>query len=455
MGELKGKIGLEIHTYLVAKEKLFCKCKASRERGLKPNINICPICTGQPGAKPMLPNKEAVSKAVLIGRMLGCLINKNWKWQRKHYDWSDMPKGYQNTISGGSVRGIGVDGNFNGIGIWSLHLEEDPASWEPESGKVDYNRSGLPLVEIITAPDFESSSEVVSWLRKLVHNLSYLKVADSNAGIKVDVNINISGKSERVEVKNINSIENIGKAINYELERQSREGGKKKETRRYDALKDKTVVMRAKEGAEDYRFITDPDLIDVNLSAEFISEIEKKVPESPEKKLEKLIKRYKIDKRSASVLAKNIDIVEFFEEVIKESKLGVKFVLPWVAVELLRHLNYNKVKLDEVDIKVKDFVKLLELVNSGKITELQGKQILNRFYPESFDPSKEVEGKINDERELERAVKKVLEANRKAVEDYKKGEKNSFNFLMGQIMKETDKRADFGLARKVLAELLD
>ena len=154
-------------------------------------------------------------------------------------------------------------------------------------------------------------------------------------------------------------------------------------------------------------------------------------------------------------MAKNIDIVEFFEEVIKESKLGVKFVLPWVAVELLRHLNYNKVKLDEVDIKVKDFVKLLELVNSGKITELQGKQILNRFYPESFDPSKEVEGKINDERELERAVKKVLEANRKAVEDYKKGEKNSFNFLMGQIMKETDKRADFGLARKVLAELLD
>src|SRR3989338_4126795 len=222
--QLKGMIGLEIHTYLVTKEKLFCTCIASRERGLKPNINICPTCTGQPGAKPMLANEEAVKKAVMIGLMLGCKINSELKWQRKHYDWPDMPKGYQNTLSGTYAIPLGVRGKFFGINISSMHLEEDPASWNPETGEVDYNRSGLPLVEIITEPEFETAEEVTTWIEKLVHSLSYLKAVDSNAGIKVDVNVNLVGlsgerKTERVEIKNISSIEDIGKAIDYELKR--------------------------------------------------------------------------------------------------------------------------------------------------------------------------------------------------------------------------------------------
>src|SRR3989344_3295484 len=151
---LKGMIGLEIHAYLVTKEKLFCQCIASRERGLKPNINICPICTGQHGAKPMLPNKTAVEKAVQIGLMLKCKINSNLIWQRKHYDWPDLPKGYQNTLSGPYAIPVGEKGSFSEIKIRSMHLEEDPASWNPESGEIDYNRSGLPLIEIITEPDF-------------------------------------------------------------------------------------------------------------------------------------------------------------------------------------------------------------------------------------------------------------------------------------------------------------
>src|SRR3989344_1580312 len=222
-GVLKGKIGLEIHAYLVTKEKLFCTCGAHRERGIKPNTFICPLCCGMPGAKPMFANRSAVEKAIQIGLMLNCKRNKEWNWQRKHYDWPDMPKGYQNTISGEYAIPVGIKGEFGGIGINEMHLEEDPASWDPETGGVDYNRSGLPLVEIVTDPDFKNAREVMAWLVKLIHNLSYLKAVDSNAGIKVDVNVRIKG-TERAEIKNISSIEDIGRAIEDELERQEKEG---------------------------------------------------------------------------------------------------------------------------------------------------------------------------------------------------------------------------------------
>lgn len=450
MQKLKGMIGLEIHVYLVTKEKLFCRCKASREKGLRPNIYVCPICVGYPGAKPMLPNKNAVEKAIRIGLMLGCKINKELRWQRKHYDWPDLPKGYQNTISGG-VQGVGVNGEFGGIGIWSMHLEEDPAAWDPETGRVDYNRSGLPLAEIITAPDFTSAEEVVLWLRKLVHGLSYLKAIDSNAGIKVDVNVNIPKKSERVEIKNVNSIDSIGRAIKYELERQLA-GGSVRETRRFDDVKGKTVRMRRKEGEEDYRFINDPDLKEIRPGDKFVIRIKERLPESPEKKLEKMVKRYKIGKKDAEVLTKHIDIAEFFEKII-EKGVDARFALHWVTVELLRHLNYNKTSLGKIDIKPEHFVELLQFVKKGKITELQGKQILNKFYPKSFS-LKKVEGKISDKRELEGIVRKVIKKNKDAVDSYKAGEKKAFNFLIGEVMKETERRADFRIVREILMRLL-
>jgi aspartyl-tRNA(Asn)/glutamyl-tRNA(Gln) amidotransferase subunit B len=449
MKEIRGMIGLEIHAYVLTKEKLFCKCAALRERGLKENLNICPICTGQPGAKPMLPNKKAIEKAVKIGLMLGCKINEKLTWQRKHYDWPDLPKGYQNTISGSYAVPVGVGGNFHGIGIWEMHLEEDPASWNPETGCIDYNRSGLPLVEIVTAPDFSSAEEVVEWLKKLIHHLDYLKAIDSNAGIKADVNVNLVGKTERVEIKNINSLESIGRAIKYELGRQAKEGSEK-ETRRFDEVKGKTIRMRGKEEAEDYRFITEPDLPEIVIEKKFVSELEKGTPDI---KLEKLIKKYKINKKNAEVLTKNIDIAEFFEKVA--GKIDAKFALPWVTVELLRFLNYNKKKLDEVDIKVEHFVNLLKLIKEGRITELQGKQMLNKFYPRSFNPmEKKIEERITDEKELSKIASEVIKKNTKAVSDYKTGEKKAFDFLMGEIMRATGKRADFAAARKVLGNLL-
>jgi len=452
---MKGMIGLEVHVYLKTREKLFCTCKSVRERGTKPNIYICPICTGQAGAKPMLPNKDAVKKGVQIGLMFDCKINKKTSWQRKHYDWPDLPKGYQNTISGAHSVPLGVNGTFGNIRIRSMHLEEDPAAWDPKSGCIDYNRSGLPLVEIITEPDFSFSEEVVEWLRKLVHALAYLKAADKNAGIKADVNVNIISprKTERVEIKNINSIENVKRAIEYEIARQAKEGSVR-ETRRFDELKGKTMTMRVKELEEDYRFISDPDLQEIQLAEGLISEIKKKLPELPETKLERMIKKYKIGEENAEVLTKHIDIAEFFEKVVGTGKIDAKFALPWVTIELLRILNYNKKELHEVNIKVEHFVKLLDMIKKGKITELQGKQLLNKFVPKSFDSSKKVEGKISNRKELEKVIENVIKKNKKAVSDYKSGDSSAFNFLMGQVMEATSRRADYKIAREVLEKLL-
>lgn len=447
----EGMIGLEIHVYLVTREKLFCDCTASRERGISENIYICPTCTGMPGAKPMLPNKTAVAKAVQIGLILGCTINEVLPWQRKHYDWPDLPKGYQNTLSGRHAIPIGTRGEFFGIGIQEMHLEEDPAAWDPETGSVDYNRSGLPLVEIVTAPDFSTAEEVVAWLGKLLHALAYLKAADTNAGIKVDVNVNLPGKTERVEIKNISSLAGIAQAIHYELARQAREGGAMKETRRFDAVSGKTAKMREKETGADYRFIVDPDLPALMLSKDFVLEQRSKLPESPEVKLGRLTREFQIAPRDADILAKNIDLVEFFERVALQ--IPPRFALSWVTVELLRVLNYNKKRLDEVAISDEHFVALLRLVQEKKITELQAKQVLNQFVPRSFMPHAGA-GRLTDEDELQHTIQEVIERNPKAVADYKVGETQAFHFLMGEVMKVTEKRADFKVAGELLRKLL-
>ncbi len=451
----KLKCGLEIHTYLITNEKLFCSCNASREKGLKPNTLICPTCTGQPGAKPMIPNSEALKKAVQIALMLSCKVNGVMPWMRKHYDWPDLPKGYQNTMSGAHAVPLGVSGNFEGIRINSLHLEEDPASWNPKTGEVDYNRSGLPLVEIVTEPDFKSALEVYDWVRKLVHALSYLKAVDSNAGVKADVNVSIvdsegKQKTERVEVKNVTSIEAMKSAIEYEFARQQKEGSVR-ETRRFDEAKSVTMRMRGKEQQDDYRFIVDPDLVPVRVDEKYVKEIEKNIPELPSVKLTKLIKKYSLSEYDAGVLAKNIDIALFFEEITKH--IDGKFALPWITVEVLRVLNYNKKLFSDVEISVEHFVTLLKMVKTGKITELQAKQILNKFVPKSFDPSK-TEGKISSEKELEVFVREVIKKEPKAVLEFKNGDAKSFNFLIGAVMKATDKRADSIVVRKLIEKML-
>lgn len=454
------KIGLEIHGYLTTKEKLFCLCPTNYKTAIA-NTNICPICTGMPGSKPMLPNSEAMDKVIAISLMLGCKVNNKFMWQRKHYNWPDMPKGYQNTISGAYSIPVAEHGNFLGIGITEAHLEEDPAKWDPVSGNVDYNRSGMPLIEIVTDPGFLSADQVAEWLNNLLLTLSYIKAVDPDAGIKADVNVSVSmGKRQgnRVEVKNLNSIDSIKKAIDYEIKRQSRllEEDKRivKETRTYSDEQGITISMRSKEEAADYRFIPDPDLPTMEINKKRIEDIKKKLPELPHKKVERFIKEYKLDDYTASILTSNIDIANFFEKIIEKIK-NVKLVSTWVTIELLRILNYNKKSLHEVYVNPEHFVKLLNMIESKKITELAAKRMLNDFIPSSFDPSqmKEFE-KIEDKSEIDKICKEVIEKNPAAVSDYKKGEKKSLNFLIGEVVKASGRRADSRSVVPILIKLL-
>lgn len=450
------KIGLEIHGYIQTNEKLFCRCKTIHGlKFAKPNTNICPTCTGQPGAKPLLPNKVAIDKAIEIALILNCKINQKLIWQRKHYDWPDMPKGYQNTISGAHAMPIGENGNFLGIRIKETHLEEDPAAWNPKTGEIDYNRSGLPLIEIVTQPDFSSSQEVYDWLKQLILTLSYIKALDKNAGIKADVNISLPElKGARVEIKNINSLTNIKNAIEKEIERQKIETPKIQETRMFDESKTTTIKMRGKEQAEDYRFISDPDLPVIILKKSRIEKLKSSLPETPQEKLQKLIKKHNIEKKYAEILTKKLEIAEFFEKII--NKINPKLAVQWTTIELLRVLNYAKKELDEVDIKPEHFTELLKLVESKKITELKAKEILNKFIPKSFSPIKEAkkQAKISSEAELEKICKEVIKENPNAVRDYKSGKAQSLNFLIGKVMQKTSKRADFKIVRNLLEKLM-
>ncbi len=447
------KIGLEIHGYLDTKEKLFCMCKTDFLIE-KPNTLVCPICTAQPGTKPMLPNSSAVEKMIQIATILNCRINyeKKMVWQRKHYDWADLPKGYQNTISGAHSNPCAESGEFQGIRITECHLEEDPAQWNPLEGGINYNRSGLPLIEIVTEPDFKSSEQVADWLRTLVHSLSYVKAFRKNGGIKVDVNVSTYG--ERVEIKNVNSIEKIKKAIEYEIKRQleNYENGniQKRETLAFDESKGKTVKMREKEGQADYRFIPDPDLPALKVTKEQIEEIAKNIPEMPSEKLDKLIKNYNIEKSDADILVRNLELVDFAEELAK--LVDLKKYISWITIELLRILNYNKKTLEEVEIKPEHLAELIGLVDKQEITVLKAKQIINEFIPQSFSVKERLGseiGKISEE-ETKQFVEQVIKENVSVWEEFKSGKKSSLNFLIGCVMKLSNRRADFAKVREMI-----
>ena len=453
-------IGLEIHGYLDTKEKLFCNCKNFHDmKQIKPNTNICPICTGQPGCKPMLPNQEAITKILQIGLMLNCKPNliENKKpliFQRKHYNWPDMPTGYQKTISGAHSTAPVEKGEFLGIRITEAHLEEDPAAWNPETGNIDYNRAGAPLVEIVTEPDFTSSEQVETWLRQLVLTLSYIKALNKDAGLKADVNVNIKGVSKRTEIKNVNSITEIVKAINSELKRHEKEKPQQQETRRWNSEKGKTELMRLKEAAEDYRFIPDPDLPAVKITKQRIDAIKKSLPESPMEKLEKIIKKHKINKIDAEVLTKNLEIAELFESVIE--KIQPQTALPWITVEWLGVLNYNKKTMDDVKVSPEHIIELLELIEQNKITPLKAKDIMRKFIPKSFSPKSEAKENesITDVKHIEKIIDEIIKKNQKSVSDFKAGESKALNFLIGQVMQATQKRADFQTIKKILEKKL-
>ncbi len=406
----------------------------------------------------MLPNAEASKKIIAIALMLECkLSDAALIWQRKHYDWPDLPKGYQDTISGAYSVPVGYEGNFLGIKIREVHLEEDPAAWNPETGEIDYNRCGLPLVEIVTEPDFKSAREVREWLKKLIITLSYIKALEKDAGIKADVNVSTSG--ERVEIKNVNSFNSIMKAVEYEIARQGAEAKKgeriKRETRAFDEKQGITISMREKEQAEDYRFIPDPDLPVILLQKGMTEKIKGELPESPHVKIERFVKQHKIEKDAAEVLSQSREIAEFYEAVLKHGA-EKKLASYWVTIELLRILNWNKKQLYEVQIEPEHFSELLKLVETKKITETAAKQMLNKFIPKSFPPLDRLKEakRIESREEIEKICLEILKKNIKAAQDYKAGEEKALDFLIGKVMQATKGRADSKIAREILLKLI-
>ncbi len=452
------KVGLELHGYInveQSKKKLFCECSVTEA---KPNTNICPICTGQPGNKPMLANKEAIDKAVEIALMLGCQISPNLMFQRKHYSYPDLPNGYQKTMSGSYSMPVGVKGEFLGIGIQQVHLEEDPARYEPKTGKVDYNRSGIPLIEIVTDPDFTSAEQVELWLKKLMTTLAYIKAINKEAGVKADVNVSIEGHP-RVEIKNVNSFSSIVRAIQVEEKRQLNVVEKREKTeqhtRAWDDEKGATHFMRSKEFAEDYMFIPEPDLPVIEIKDDYLKKLKEKLPERPHEKIKKFEKL--IGKEDAGVLGSEIILAEMFEK-ITANKIDPVLAAHWLRREFVRVANYNQKELDDMKITEKELIPLLKLMQDKKITEKIGQKIMNELGQKLFDVEKYVKQHkleiISDAGSIEKFCKEAVKENSKVVEDIKSGNDKAINFLVGQVMRKSKGTASPDEVLKILKKLI-
>jgi aspartyl-tRNA(Asn)/glutamyl-tRNA(Gln) amidotransferase subunit B len=452
------KIGLEVHGYIDVEQKLFCNCKINHNAD--PNTTICPKCTGQPGTKPMATNKDAVEKAIKIALMLNCKVNNRLLFQRKHYSWPDMTTGFQKTMSGSYAVPVGEHGNFRGIRIEECHLEEDPARWDPETGKVDYNRSGYPLIEIVTKPDFESPEQVKEWLKALVTTLSYIQAIHKQAGIKSDVNVSIKPKYERVEIKNVNSISSIIDSAEFEIERQKKEvaAGNRipQQTRTWSDATNETLFMRSKETAQDYMFIPDPDLPAIIVTEKDIDILRNTLPESPDTKKQRLIS-LGIPEEDATVLSNEFVLVDLFEKISKE--IDPALTAKWLRREVVRVANYNKQELENLLIDEKHLIQLLKLVEDGNITENVAQKLLEKLMADPFDVNEYVEKEglktQSDSGELEKLCNEVIAEQPDAVNDYKGGNEKSLHFLIGQVMRKTRGTANPDVVRKVYEKLLE
>lgn len=444
------KIGLEIHVPLKTDRKLFCDCPTIYQKTDEPNCLICEICTAMPGIKPAPPNISAINATITISRLLDCKLSKNKIYlKRKHYDYPDLPKGYQITSEP-----FGTDGlfefdqkQFSPIGIWEAHLEEDPGQFNLAKGQVDYNRSGVPLIEIVTAPDIKDAEHARAFMKELVLLLEYSGLILGGAGIiRADVNVSIDG-NPRVEIKNVNSIRSIHKAIEYEISRQKKklESGEtiEQQTRGFDDETEKTYLMRKKEDAQDYRYIPDPDLPPILLNNADFQAMEDELPTTP-KELRRDFVKLGVSEKYAKVLTNDCEVASFFKSV--SNKVPPQLAALWICEELLAQLNYRMTKLSETKATPDNMSEVLTLIEKRKITDAVAKKLIAGVLDSDKSPKEIVESEglyaIEDEGELLKAVKEAISQNPGPVSDYKSGKKEAINYLMGQVMRMMGGRAD-------------
>ena len=465
-------IGLEVHAQLKTKTKIFCGC--STKFGNAPNANTCPVCTGMPGVLPVL-NKQAVTFAIKAALATHCNINRESRFDRKNYFYPDLPKGYQISQYAAPIAEHGyleIETKASGprkIGITRIHMEEDAGKLihDPARGKsmVDLNRTGVPLIEIVSEPDIRSAKQAGAYLRKLHSILKYIDVCDGNmeqGSFRCDANISLRPMGQkkmgiRTELKNLNSFKNVEKAISYEIERQTYvlEEGKQviQETRLWDPSRNRTHSMRGKEEAHDYRYFPDPDLVPLIVDDQWIKDVEKQMPELPDEKYSRFIREYKLIDYDAKVLTSSIELARFFEETaasLKDKKLAAN----WIMTTLLGMLNTKGIAITESPVTAKAFSKLLWLIENKKISANAAKIVFEEMSKSSKDPETIVKDKgleqVSDQSQLETIVMDIIKENPEEVKAYRDGKNKLFSFFMGQMMKKTRGKAD----PKIVASLL-
>jgi len=461
-------IGLEVHVELDIKTKLFCSCptKGSEE----PNTRTCPVCLGMPGSKPVL-NEKAVEYAVKLCIATGCEVSSILVFSRKSYFYPDMSKNYQITQY---ELPLGKNGRIklsNGkeIRLIRIHMEEDPASLVHPDGMresgyvlVDYNRSGNPLVEIVTEPDITSADEARDFMKRLVSVLNYLEIFDmSKCIIKADANISVKESGyTRVEIKNITGFKEIERALEYEINRQKKEvneGNKiHQETRAWDSEKGVTHSLRKKEAEEDYGYIIDSDLVAIDITKGYFNKIKKSLPELAEQKIKKFLEMHGIKKEDAEILAAEKELADLYERVAEE--VNPELAAKWLRRELMRVVNFNNKSLKDIDVDEKNLIALLDLVEQKKITDKVGQRLMEMLIAKPFNVKEYVKKEkleaLADTSELEEICEQAIQENLKAVEDYKKGEKKALNFLVGKVIQKTRGKATPKKVNEIINRLL-
>ena len=472
-------IGLEVHVELKTKTKIFCGC--STEFGAEPNTHVCPVCLGLPGVLPVL-NKEVLHYAVKAGLALHCDILPFSKFDRKNYYYPDLPKNFQTSqfdlpICKGSYIDIDVDGKQRRIHLTRIHMEEDAGKLvhsggsiaNSDSTSVDYNRTGVPLLEIVGEPELRSGAEARAYLEKLRSIMQYLGVSDcrlEEGSMRCDANISVrpvgSDKlGTKTEIKNINSFSAVQKGIEYEAVRQAQildEGGTiQQATRGWDEAKGITILQRVKEGDSDYRYFPEPDLVPIVISQEWIDRVKKRQPEFREEKLKRYKKEFDIPQYDAEILTESKHMADIFEETTALCGKPKK-VSNWLMVETMRLLKEHNMESEDITFTPENLAKLIELADAGTINSSVAKEVFDHVFEENVDPEKYVEEHglktVNDEGALIEVLEKVIADNPQAVVDYKGGKEKALGALVGQTMKAMKGKANPGLVNQKLREML-
>jgi len=467
---MKAIMGLEIHVQLRTESKLFCSCSTDLN-GREPNENTCPICLGFPGSKPKV-NRRAVEHGIKIARALNCGVLPEIRFSRKNYFYPDMPKNFQITqydvpLAEGGHLLLGS----RTIRITRVHLEEDPAKLVHVGGDItnalytliDYNRSGMPLVEIVTEPDITSPKEARLFLNKLSLILEHLGAYDPGreGSIRVDANISLEG-GQRVEVKNITGFRTVEDALNYEIIRQQSMDNMgitvDRETRHYDAETNTTSSLRKKEYEEDYGFIVEPDLVKIEVGREWVERLEAEMPELPDARIERFIEEYGIPRfQSGIIVNTGLDLSDFYEGSCRLYDKPVD-VANWVVTFLLKSLNFEGLTLRESKVRPGTFVELLELIDEGVISERLARELIKEYVSTGESPRSLVETRglgLMDGDELKAVIEAVLAENQKAVADYRSGREKAIDFLLGQVLRRIQARGRPDEVKSLIKEALD